>query len=930
MSRDIDWSETDRLMEELRRQLGIDENGLGTERAGDAVSPEEGAAGQGTAAPVALAERPEASAEVLAPIVDEDVMTPAAGERTPASQKKKKKGKKRRPVYEAPRPRPSVIDDFADIVPISERRPDAVAVVADAADEEMRAEDVADAVVAPEADAVEAPAVEAVTPVAPEVEAEAEAEADAVEEPAVEAAVPVAPVVEAEAEAVAEAEVVEEPAVEAIAPVAPVSQPEEQPITMTRAADGQMALALPEIDRHVTEEEEEEEVDGEDIGGDEMQLDLFSAFTVDRERRRNRTPEAPHVTAVTPAERDLKQSVESSEEDFRFFLDFEYEDELGRAIGFDKIRDYHELDVNGEEVVPKRRRKRGEKREYELPRQGIHLRKQYAKQKRGYVINLVLSVVIMLFLFLYEHPRLMSELFKDSFIDSEKYPVSYILFGIQLLVLAAFFSYRRLIEGFVRLLRFSPIDSSLCSVLFIITFLYHLVQLFLPHAGYPVLYLSPAAASRALLSFADLLDWYRESLAFQVVSSGKQKYALVPRVSVGGRQNDARARLLESEQDERVLYVRPVGFVRNYFANTAKRAEHQKSLGWQLLLIAAVGVALGLYTFFRGGSAEEMWQTVFLTFLLCLPVTSLLVTALPMFFASRLRLQKKSAIIGEEQIYQCGEQTALVLPDTEAFGAMHNERFELIDGCDEHRVSVLVKALLAAVGSPLADSVNVEEMPMDITLTEIDEHGIAALVGKEKTPVLFGSVEYLQRYGIRVQPRGTDLDDVCRRLLGVVIDRKLSALFLARYRLTGDMLELLEQLSAEDVRVMIRTKDPGVHNDLMNRLLSQRGATVRVMKPTVREVDIRTDRVDATVVSVGSPIEAARAFVTCRAIRRAGNFGKALQALSVIIGAGFAGLLTFFRLSATVSPLLVTLYMLSWCALHGVVSFFRLREREHE
>jgi hypothetical protein len=387
---------------------------------------------------------------------------------------------------------------------------------------------------------------------------------------------------------------------------------------------------------------------------------------------------------------------------------------------------------------------------------------------------------------------------------------------------------------------------------------------------------------------------------------------------------------LESEQDERVWYVRPVGFVRNYFANTAKRAEHQKSLGWQLLLIAAVGVALGLYTFSTGGTAEEVWQTVFVTFLLGLPVTSLLVTTLPMFFASHLRLQKKSAIIGEQQVYECGEQTTLVLPDTEAFGAMHNERFELIDGCDEHRVSTLVKVLLQAVNSPLADSVGVEEASMDITITEIDERGIAALVGKEKTPVLLGSVEYLQRYGIRVQPRGTDLDDVCRRLLGVVIDRRLSALFLARYRLTGDMAALLEELAAEDVRVMIRTKDPCVHNDLMNRLLAQRGTTVRVMKPSVREVDIRTDRVDATVVSVGSPIEAARAFVTCRAIRRAGNFGKALQALSVIVGVGLAGVLTFLRLSATVSPLAVTLYMLSWCALHGAVSYFRLREREHE
>ena len=451
MSHDIDWKETDRLMEELRRQLALDEEGAvsaSQSGEGDTATPVSEAAPvdvaeAAPAAPVVTRTEKESDATAVAdateerpslfvpdePEVEERTETAAEGAEEsaaapvaePVTEKPTKGRKKRRPAYQVPRTtfttRPDVLDEFADTVPVSKRRPDAVTVAPPpAADETMRAEEAVESLMRDLFGTGAAPAAPAEAP-------------------------PAAPVPPAQPEAVAQPSVSAQP----VASAAPVS--EEAPITMTRAADGQMALALPEIDRHVSDKEEEEPIAPDKaVDGDGMQLDLFSAFTVGKERRRRGMQTEPRVATATAAERELKQSVESSEDDFRFFLDLDYEDELGRAIGFEKIRDYHELDVNGQEAPVKRRRKRGEKREYEIPRQGIALRKQYAKQKRGYVVHLVLSVVIMCLLFLYERPRLMASLFEGSPIDGAAYPVSYILIGIQLLVLAAFFSYRRLFE----------------------------------------------------------------------------------------------------------------------------------------------------------------------------------------------------------------------------------------------------------------------------------------------------------------------------------------------------------------------------------------------------------------------------------------------------------------------------------------------------
>ena len=699
-------------------------------------------------------------------------------------------------------------------------------------------------------------------------------------------------------------------------------QPQINFETITRERDGQIALVLPETGKPLAipagESERQPHPEEQTVLADEAQIELSPNDVADPTRDKN----------------EFKRSIESSDEEFRLLLDLDYENELGNAIGFEKICAYHEEGVNGQAVVKRRRRRGAELQEYEMQGQDTALRKQYTKQKRDHVLRLALSAALTVLIWIYEQTSWMANLFGGPF-DGEKYPTSYILIGLQLLVVLAFFSGERILKGFVRLVRFSPIDYSLCSVILLSTLLYHLVLIFLPHTAAPSLYLSPAALTLTFLALADLMDWYRESLAFQVISSRKQKYALIPRVSVGGAQGDARCRLKQSDAAGTAWYVRPVGFVRNYFANTKKRVGNSRFMGTQLLLIASIGVALGLCVLATGGTATQMLQTVFVTFLLCVPVTSLFLTSLPMFFAACLRLKKKGAIIGEEPIDQCDDATTLVMPDSEVFGAMHHERFEMMEGQDPFRISILVRALLEKIQSPLCDSVSVDRNDRistdQVALTEIAEQGIAATVGEQAIPMLIGSAAYMQSHGVTVQDRWTEAPEHRgRRLICVAAKGRLVAIFLARYRLADDMKALLSELEAEDVQIMIRSKDPGIHDDLFVSLLPDRKDAVKVMKPSVKEIDLRTDRVDATVVALGSCREAARTFVTCRRVRRAGNLGKLLQVLSIAGGAALAALLTLFVGGVKLPAILVSLYLLFWCGVHAATSYFYLRDRNDD
>ncbi len=666
----------------------------------------------------------------------------------------------------------------------------------------------------------------------------------------------------------------------------------------------------------------------------EEKVPLFSAFSV-RRQKEGALPK-PSLARLSAEQMAFKRSLEESDEEFELLVDLDYEDELGEAIGFEKILEYHERRINGRaESREAHTRDKHERRKFEYTTHAhdIGLSKFYAKQRRRHVVNLVATTLLLLLLVVYEHSTLLLSLFGDT-PEGARYPSLYIAGGMLLFLVGVILLRRNLFDGLLQLLRLSPSDYSFCPVAVIVTLVYHVILFFVPADSTMTLCLSPAMGNLVLLALAGLFNWYREFSAFRVISSKQQKYALMSRVSVGNKEGKAKLRLFLPEQKERVYYVRPIGFVRNYFTNTEKKTDHQRSFGAELLLVAALSCAFALYSLALGGTLDGAWHTAFLTFLFTMPVISVLGTSLPMFCGTCLRLGRRAAIVGEGTVHGCGGKVTLVLPDNACFKEMPYEQFELVKNCDAARATVLIRALLEKIGSPLVHTVQVPKesrmSPAAVTLTDVDECGVAAVVsGERKTPILIGSVAYLQKYGIRVSPKQDGrYEELCRHMLCVAINNRLTALFIARYRLEEGMLPLAHTLAVEDLELKIRSKDPGVHDDMLEALFADAAVKPTVMKPLVAERDITADRVDATVVALGSAREAAKAFVACRRIRRAVKLGTFWQFVSIIFGATLAGALVFFGKITAVPSFVLALYTFLWCGVHALTSYLTLREKD--
>ncbi len=657
--------------------------------------------------------------------------------------------------------------------------------------------------------------------------------------------------------------------------------------------------------------------------------------TVQAEALHNRTQEsvaevveeepALQVLDVEPAALpalSFKEEIEASVADFRLLLDMEYEQELGDAIGFERIRAYHEKNMNGRRSS---RRREAREDEFESQSQDAEVRRRYAKERRNWLLRLAGSVCLLVLMLFYEDAALMTRLF-DGPLDGARYPVPYILIGLQILLLDAWLCYRPLREGIVRLLQFSPVDHSAHAAIVLAAALYHVVILFLPIRQYPVLFLSPAALCVTLLAASELLNLFREGLAFDVVSARRQKYAILPRICVGGAQSSARARLEQGGEDGRVWYLRPVGFVRNYFANTRTRGASHRNLGAHFLLIGAIGTVLALFFYAGGAVPSQALAMLFAAVLLCAPAISSLLTALPMFFCACFCLRGKGAIIGEAPLEQCSGSDTLTLPDTDLFVTMSHEHFHLLDLCDAHRVTVLVRALLEKVQSPLSATFGVDPASRistaDLTLTHIDTDGVLATLREGAATVAIGTAGYMEQRGF-VLPIGESARAADIHRLLVAVDGRVCATFSVRYTPAADLQALFCALLRDGVCVTVRSKDPCVREEIFAELFPRLKGRILVQKPSADELELRTDRVDSGVVSLGSCKELARTYMFCRRVRRAGLWGKFTQLLCLLSGGALAALLALR--AYLLSGAWITLWMLSWCAIYAIICYFYLR-----
>ena len=118
------------------------------------------------------------------------------------------------------------------------------------------------------------------------------------------------------------------------------------------------------------------------------------------------------------------------------------------------------------------------------------------------------------------------------------------------------------------------------------------------------------------------------------------------------------------------------------------------------------------------------------------------------------------------------------------------------------------------------------------------------------------------------------------------------------YKINKEFLQTTKYVNSKNMIVGIRTFDPNISNDLINRVTGFTKKQVKVIKLTsISDVPSVTQRRDGQIVSKGSSCALLRAVPMCRRILKTRKVIKAIKIISSVLGLAYLGVCIFSPIS---------------------------------
>lgn len=303
--------------------------------------------------------------------------------------------------------------------------------------------------------------------------------------------------------------------------------------------------------------------------------------------------------------------------------------------------------------------------------------------------------------------------------------------------------------------------------------------------------------------------------------------------------------------------------------------------------------------------------------LICAPMSSIFSYFYPLFYASFLLAKSGSVLLGEEAVSEYNRQKVVIFDDTELFVAKKKAQIHVCEGDDFGKDLQIASLLFSKLGGTLgrlADATGDYPKGTPVSVLRIADNGIEALVDG-KHSVLAGSPAFLERAGIVIPLESTDKTagrTSHTSLMYVAIDGTLKLSYEIEYALNPEFDRMATELSYHETTVGIRTYDPNLNDAFLSVLRQETADSIRIIKPGRYEAERPLSLVDTGCVAAKTPEELASVLYASSRIGSVRRFCGRMQAISCIIGALAAILLTLFQKADLLSVLSIALYQGFW------------------
>ncbi len=537
--------------------------------------------------------------------------------------------------------------------------------------------------------------------------------------------------------------------------------------------------------------------------------------------------------------------------------------------------------------------------EYTDRSQAEGIRARYSTERFWMYLRLVMTALMTATLFCFDT-------FGSSMtgpLSMTEYPTVHILVSLQILLVAAAFSWKRMIEGIDLVVSFAPNIHSIPSVTLILVVIYDVILAIAAPESF-TLYNFPAALCILLSVIYDHLKLSAEIRNFGKLTSYK-KYAMLKKTDseeIADGLNDSTENLSENEMTPETVgraFVFSTGdFAENYFKRTNKKDTTLGILNYIITPVIAAALIVFIASMASSRSLTDSLNAFICTVLFAMPAFAAAIYCYPFFRLGKARLGKSTLVLNETDISAYSEVDTVIVDESELFG---EDTVVLSDIrlCGDEEIGDILYGGVTAVTSMLTHlncgflsnalgNATVSGVAGDAIITRSERDGFEGIV--DGRVYLVGNESFMRENLVDMLfDRNMGIEK--RKKSGVstvyvAVDGNLALKLYVAYRLSDNGIRIMEKLNKCGLSAVINTSDFNLTDEFISGIISAMKTPVRVLRnaPTLKDDETVGEAADETSID-GSLIAESTSFANLvKATSDCTNYRR-IQKLNLIIGA---------------------------------------------
>ncbi len=508
-----------------------------------------------------------------------------------------------------------------------------------------------------------------------------------------------------------------------------------------------------------------------------------------------------------------------------------------------------------------------------------------------------------------------------------RYGIIYILVDLQLLFFIIMIMSRSFINGLKAFKGFKLTADSVLASSFIACTAMCLASVFNDPTRLDLkLYNLTAACAATCLALVRYLQSKKDLYCFCTVASKRAKFTANALTGNTGEAGEFYKYLLESSE----LYtVKRASFVSGFFARVNKRPESEDIFNFLLPANFIAAVALFLTSYLLKGQLYGAFWGAALLFCTATPLTSFFMISLPVIAANISAKRHGAAFVGNAVAEEYADAAVLSFADTEAF-LPHLVSITGIKTYGSYPIDKVVTRLgmlFNYIEGPLKTVIArmLDKIPKPDSIRLIDSAADGLYIAMDGCDYYLGKRSYMRH--CRLDAPVDETDEVYSKNIGSVmymaINDEVVAKIYVKYGISPEFDDLLKSMHRAGVCVGIKTLDPNINNELLQKNIKYKQCPVAVLKGgRPEDMNAVEEKADSGIVSVSSLHSFLKMFILCDRARHATKSNVIINIAAMIVAAFAVFFLTLTGEAQTYGSAYVALFQVLWLIPSIVMSFF--------